>query len=86
MQHYLDASVIFAVVLINAVIGYFQEAKAESALTGLSELMAPTAVALRDGKRMDITASELVVGDLVVGAVCGVVSQRRLSTYSQKTN
>src|SRR5690606_30900215 len=47
LQHYVDAAVIFAVVIINAVIGYYQEGKAESALAGLRHMLAPTALVVR---------------------------------------
>src|SRR5690554_5955914 len=66
LQHYVDAAVIFAVVLINALIGFVQEGKAESALAGLRHMLAPTAMVLRDGKRVQIPAASLVVGDIVL--------------------
>src|SRR5690554_6837890 len=66
LQHYVDASVILAVVLINALIGYLQEGKAESALAGLQQLMAPTAVVIRDGQRQTLPAENLVIGDIVL--------------------
>lgn len=66
LQHYVDAAVIFAVVIINAVIGYYQEGKAESALAGLRHMLAPTALVIRDGKRQQLPAEQLVVGDIVI--------------------
>ncbi|WP_339878086.1 cation-transporting P-type ATPase [Pseudidiomarina gelatinasegens] len=66
LQHYVDAVVIFAVVLINAIIGYVQEGKAESALASLRHMLAPTAVVLRSGNRIEVPAEKLVVGDIVL--------------------
>ncbi|WP_404408972.1 HAD-IC family P-type ATPase [Pseudidiomarina marina] len=66
LQHYVDAVVIFAVVVINAIIGYYQEGKAESALAGLRHMLAPTALVVRDGKRQQLPAEQLVVGDIVI--------------------
>jgi cation-transporting ATPase F len=61
----LDATVIFGVVLINAIIGYIQEARAEQAITALSKTMTAEATVLRGGMIIRQTASELVPGDIV---------------------
>ena len=63
--HELDAAVIFGVVLINATIGFIQEGKAERALDAIRELLSPHAQVLRDARRQEVDACELVVGDLV---------------------
>ena len=60
-----DAGIIFAVVLLNAVLGVVQEARAERALDALKKLSAPSARVLRDGSRQTVPASELVPGDIV---------------------
>lgn len=66
MQHWLDAAVIVAVILINALIGFIQEQKAESAIAAIRNLLSPHARVLRDGK-VDITdAALLVPGDIVI--------------------
>ncbi len=65
LGHWVDSSVIFAVVLINAVIGFLQEGKAERAMDAIRNLLSLSAMALRDGHRRQIPASELVPGDLV---------------------
>ncbi|WMJ74199.1 cation-transporting P-type ATPase [Cytophagaceae bacterium ABcell3] len=65
LGEYLDAVVIFAVVLLNAIIGFVQESKALSAIESLSKSMTTKAVVLRSGKKTHIDASELVPGDLV---------------------
>ncbi|MCZ8233786.1 MAG: HAD-IC family P-type ATPase [Inhella sp.] len=66
MGHTLDSAVIAAVVLLNAVIGFAQEGKAERALQAIHHMLAPHAVVLRDGHQHDVDASELVPGDVVL--------------------
>ncbi len=66
LQEWIDASVILAIVLLNALIGYVQEARAEEALAKLKELAAPEALVLRDGEEVHVAAREVVPGDLVV--------------------
>lgn len=61
-----DAVIILIVVLINAVIGVVQESKAEAALEALKNLSSPTAMVRRSGKVMEIPASDLVIGDIVI--------------------
>jgi len=61
----LDAAVIFGVVFINAVIGFVQEGKAESALQAIAGMLSLSATVLRDGKRGALPAEELVPGDIV---------------------
>ncbi len=65
LQHWLDAGVIFGVVLVNAVIGYIQEGKAEDALQAIRKMLSPAALVLRDGRRTRIAATGLVPGDIV---------------------
>jgi magnesium-transporting ATPase (P-type) len=65
LQHWLDAGVIFGVVIINALIGFIQEGKAEDALRGIRNMLSPRALVLRDGKLSTLSAEELVPGDLV---------------------
>jgi Ca2+-transporting ATPase len=62
----VDASVIFGVVLVNAVIGYAQESKARSAIHALARSLTTEATVLREGERRRIPASELVLGDVVL--------------------
>ncbi len=64
--HYVDAGVIAAVVMINAVIGFVQEGKAEQALSAIRQMISPRASVLRRGQRVDAAVSDLVPGDLVV--------------------
>ncbi|KEO71978.1 cation-transporting P-type ATPase [Anditalea andensis] len=66
LGEYIDAGVIFAVVLLNAIIGFVQESKALSAIDSLSKSMTTQAVVVRNGDRIKIEASALVPGDLVL--------------------
>ena len=66
LGEWVDASVIFGVVLVNAVIGYWQEAKAEGALAALARSVATPVTARRDSQRRKLDAGELVPGDVVL--------------------
>jgi len=66
MGHWIDSGVIALVVLLNALIGFVQEGKAERALQAIRHLLAPHAVVLRDGREYDIDAADLVPGDIVL--------------------
>ncbi|PZA10222.1 cation-transporting P-type ATPase [Rhodopseudomonas palustris] len=64
--HVTDAAVIFGVVLINAVIGFIQEGRAEKALDAIQKMIEPHAAVVRDGRRMTIAADQVVPGDIVL--------------------
>lgn len=66
LQEWVDSGVIFGVVLVNAVIGFIQEAKALKAIEALALAMEGVATVVRAGKKERIPASELVPGDLVL--------------------
>ena len=66
LGEWLDMGVILGVVLINALIGFVQEGKAEKSLDSIRNMLAPSAVALRDGKKQDIPATQLVPGDVIL--------------------
>jgi magnesium-transporting ATPase (P-type) len=66
LGHWVDTSVILGVVLINAIVGFVQEGKAESALAAIRKMLSPRALVLRDGQRREIPAEELVPGDWVL--------------------
>ena len=65
LQQWVDTGVIVGVVLINAIIGFIQEGKAEQALDAIRNMLSPRALALRDGQRRTVPAEELVPGDVV---------------------
>jgi Ca2+-transporting ATPase len=60
-----DAAIIIAIVILNAALGVFQEAKAEKALEALKRMAAPNSKVIRDGNLLTIPSRELVTGDLV---------------------
>lgn len=66
LGHWIDTCVLFAAVVINAVIGFVQEGKAESALDAIRAMLSPRAVVVRDGLRQEIDAADLVPGDQVI--------------------
>lgn len=83
----LDAVMILGIVVLNAVLGLFQESKAEKALEALKKMAAPHARVIRDGIVREISAAEVVPGDLLLletgDAVCAdgrVVESRSLKT------
>ena len=63
---YLEASVIMAIVILNAIIGVIQESKAEEALAALKKMAAPNSTVVRDGVRVTIPSRELAPGDVVI--------------------
>ncbi len=65
LGHLVDSGVIFGVVIINALIGFIQEGKAEDALQAIRNMLSPQASVLRDGIQIAIPAEQLVPGDIV---------------------
>ncbi len=65
-EHFIDAIVIFGVIILNAAIGTFQEGQAEKAMEALLEMAAPKATVRRNGKIETIPAREIVPGDIVL--------------------
>jgi len=65
LQKYFDIVLILGVVFVNALMGFFQENKTQKTLTALKKLVKPSARVLRDNKKQEIEASELVSGDIV---------------------
>ena len=66
LRHWVDAGVILGVVVINALIGFVQEGKAQRALDAVRGLLAPRATVLRAGRSVEIPAADLVPGDIVL--------------------
>ncbi len=62
----IESIAMFAIVLLNAVLGFFQEYKAEKALESLEKLSAPTAKVLREGQEQKIPAREVMPGDIIL--------------------
>ena len=66
LGHMIDTWVILAVVLVNAIMGFIQEGRAENAMAAIRQMLAPHASVLRDGKQISIDAVDLVPGDIVL--------------------
>lgn len=66
LGHWIDASVIAGVIVVNAVIGFIQEGRAERAMEAVREILAPEATVLRDGNPITIPAEEVVPGDVLL--------------------
>ena len=69
-----DAVVIAAIVVLNAVLGFVQEVRAEQAVAALQRMTAPTATVVRDGREQRIAAAEIVPGDVLLLAEGDAVS------------
>ena len=61
-----DVFIILAVVILNAIMGVYQESKAEKAIEALSRMTAATSKVIRDGKQIVIPSEQLVVGDIIL--------------------
>jgi H+-transporting ATPase len=66
LEHWLDFGIIVALLIVNAVIGFVEEARAESALDALKNTLALKARVWRDGELIEIDTAELVPGDIIV--------------------
>lgn len=66
LREWVDSGVIFAVVFINAIIGYFQESKAEKAIDALTRMVVTEATVRRDGRSRRVPSDTLVPGDVVL--------------------
>ena len=65
-EGFADVIIILIVVIINAVLGVYQESKAEKAIEALQEIAAATSKVIRDGKLVEVRSEDLVIGDVVV--------------------
>jgi Ca2+-transporting ATPase len=81
-----DAIAIFTIVIINAIIGYVQEAKADTAVEALKKLSAPRARVIRNGSIQEVPAAEVCFGDIFVfeagdyvSADCRIIQANQLS-------
>lgn len=66
LQHWVDTAVILAVVIVNALIGYIQEGRAEEAMEAIRNMLSPHASVLRGGRRLTVEGEALVPGDIVL--------------------
>ena len=66
LGHFIDTAVIVAVVIVNALLGFIQEGKAEKALEAIHHMLAPQAAVIRSGMRQTIAGDMLVPGDVVL--------------------
>ncbi|MDY0352135.1 MAG: HAD-IC family P-type ATPase [Desulfobulbaceae bacterium] len=66
LQEYIDSGVIFTVVIVNALIGFVQEYKAEESVRALKRMVVPKARVIRDGREKEVNSEDLVPGDLVL--------------------
>ena len=66
LNHWIDTSVILAVVIINAIVGFIQEGKAKQAIDAIHHMLAPRANVIRGGERITVDADQLVPGDIVL--------------------
>ncbi|MCS6876978.1 MAG: cation-transporting P-type ATPase [Geminicoccaceae bacterium] len=65
-EHPVDAAVILGVVVLNAIVGFVQEGKAEAALEAIKGMIHPKATVVREGRRRTIPAENVVPGDIVL--------------------
>jgi Na+-exporting ATPase len=65
IQSWIEGGVVTAIILLNVIIGFMQEFKAEKTMDSLRSLSSPTATAARDGKTVTVPTIEIVPGDLV---------------------
>ena len=65
-SEYLDAIIIFAIVILNATLGVIQESKAENAIESLKKMSQPYSKVIREGKEVFVKTTDIVVGDIIV--------------------
>ena len=73
IQHWADVIVIGIVIVVNTVVGFIQEFRAENAVQALIELSAPRASVRRDGRDVEVASAEVVPGDIALLAAGGIV-------------
>ena len=66
LGEYADALTILAIIIINAILGFVQEYRAEKSLEALKKLTSPEAKVIRDGKQTVVSADKLVPGDVLL--------------------
>lgn len=88
IRHYLDASVILAIVFLNAGLGFAQQYKAEKSILELKKLMVPKSKVMRNGKLRVISSAYLVPGDILVleSGDCITADSRILGSENLEVN
>ncbi|MDH4264873.1 MAG: HAD-IC family P-type ATPase [Deltaproteobacteria bacterium] len=66
LVEYIDTGVIVAILILNAVVGYFQEYKAETSIRALKSMVVPKAKVVREGREKEVRSGDLVPGDIVL--------------------
>ncbi len=66
LGHTLDAIIIFSIVILSALLGFYQEFRAERAMEALKAMASPTASVVRGGEQMEIASAEVVPGDIIL--------------------
>ncbi len=66
LGHTLDATVIFSIVIVSALLGFYQEFRAERAMQALKAMAAPSASAVRGGEPIEVASAEVVPGDVLL--------------------
>ena len=66
LGHWVDTAVIVAVCVINAVVGFVQEGRAEAAMEAVRRMLSPRATVIREGRRKSLDAGDIVPGDIVL--------------------
>jgi P-type Ca2+ transporter type 2C len=66
LHEIIDGLAIFGIVIINAIIGFIQEYKAENAVKALKKMVIPKAIIMRNGEEIEVPIRELVPGDLLI--------------------
>lgn len=86
-ESFADVIIILAVVIINAVLGVYQESKAEHAIEALQEMSAATSKVLRDGVQISVKSEDIVPGDIVLLEAGDAVPAdgRIIDSFSLKT-
>ena len=66
LAEYIDTGVIVVILVINAIVGYFQEYRAETSVRALKKMVVPRARVIRDGREKEVASEGLVPGDIVL--------------------
>jgi len=87
-KEYTDAIIIFMVVILNTLLGFYQEYKAEKSMTLLKKLSSPTSIVIRDNKQQLISSTDLVPGDIIIVEAGSIITAdaRIIESYDLKLN